>query len=692
MAEPGRPSWLNSKREDGFTWANWYPLVETRAKATIASAFAERSTSRHPWALNDWQNIAAAVNRVMVLFYQMVRHGGANDSPPALDALPSLTVSIEYSGGTRYEFPFNVQDKAEIRGAPRVTVAVPCGSCEDGTELTVTVRFNWKADFHPQLARKGGDHSESEIDESFREPSFSNFVKVELQRQLEIPLDLTSLAPRTGSVEPAEIDELWDLRVKISDFLRRFLKCFAAGNDGALHPFLVFLLSPHGLECPEIARRQHVLSGMFGYRYVLDGGQEQFLSTLSLPSGRDPVAVLRENYVSFPHGQCSRVFLAGRAAKPFPAEIHSKASPEPLEEVETQILRDSTLMELPVYGTYRMWRPNAPDGPELILCVCLQNPSEAISSSRHPIWSAIEVPEVLAPPPNSNYGPGEAQLVREFGQKLVIRHTAPGMALTVGQSMVYSSRVMQELQAEAVLAAASGFTVLIQGDTGTGKELVAQAIHDRSSRRARPFVIADCGSSPDELVNSYLFGHKKGSFTGAIAERKGKFEEAHRGTIFLDEIGKMPLEAQRKLLRAIGEGLIEPLGADKPSRVDVRVIAASNKDLATLVADGLFLEDLLYRLNTVVLNIPPLAERREDVPLLARHFLAMYSEGKTKRFTQEAIRWMTDDYPWPGNVRQLQSLVKRAIAMCPSIDIEDSWLRANADKVYRNLQSTMGAS
>jgi DNA-binding NtrC family response regulator len=214
-------------------------------------------------------------------------------------------------------------------------------------------------------------------------------------------------------------------------------------------------------------------------------------------------------------------------------------------------------------------------------------------------------------------------------------------------------------------AAASNIPVLIEGESGVGKELIARAIQGESERAGKPFVVVNCGALPENLVESILFGHEKGSFTGAVDKRLGKFQEADGGTLFLDEIGELPLDAQVKLLRALQEGEVDPVGSKRPVKVDIRLISATNRDMIQLVRDGKFREDLYYRLNVFPVWVPPLRERLDDVPELAQHFLARFAAEEGKRIgaiNEDAIR-LLKTYPWPGNVRQLENAVFRAVVL-----------------------------
>jgi formate hydrogenlyase transcriptional activator len=222
--------------------------------------------------------------------------------------------------------------------------------------------------------------------------------------------------------------------------------------------------------------------------------------------------------------------------------------------------------------------------------------------------------------------------------------------------------------------------VLILGETGTGKELVARALHRRSARAAGPFVSVNCAAIPRELIASELFGHEKGAFTGATQRRLGRFELAHGGTIFLDEVGELPMETQVALLRVLQERELERVGGSAPVRVDVRVVAATNRDLSAAIEAGAFRSDLFYRLNVFPLTIPALRERTEDVPLLVEYFIARYARkaGKTIRRVNRRTLDQLRSYPWPGNVRELQNVIERSVILTEGDEftVDESWLSA----------------
>jgi len=265
------------------------------------------------------------------------------------------------------------------------------------------------------------------------------------------------------------------------------------------------------------------------------------------------------------------------------------------------------------------------------------------------------------------------QLIRKAGEKARLRTENQALRLRLERlnrtsGIVTEDASMKKLLATLDRAAASDLPVLVEGESGTGKELVARAAHERSPRFAQAFVPLNCAALPESLLESELFGHEKGAFTGAVQAKPGLFEIAHRGTLFLDEIGEIAAALQAKLLRAVELGEIQRVGATRPVRFDVRIVSATNLDLQKAVREGRFREDLYFRLNGVTLKLPPLRERPKDIALLAAHFLAAASAGR-KSLSRAALRKL-ESYPWPGNVRELQMVIKRAAVLARSDVLE----------------------
>ena len=244
----------------------------------------------------------------------------------------------------------------------------------------------------------------------------------------------------------------------------------------------------------------------------------------------------------------------------------------------------------------------------------------------------------------------------------LVAEVLSGRVALQAHDMVGDSEAMRRVYSRIVKVAPSDCTVLISGETGTGKELAARAIHQNSRRARRPFVAINCAALTESLLESELFGHERGAFTGAVVQKKGKLEVADGGTVFLDEIGELAPALQSKLLRALQHHEFERVGGTRTIKVDVRVIAATNRDLAAAVAAGTFRQDLWYRLNVVSLTMPPLRDRRADIPVLAAHFAAKYGRGRAVSLSAEAVAVLTA-HDWPGNVRELENAIERAVVL-----------------------------
>ncbi|MFA5027165.1 MAG: sigma-54 dependent transcriptional regulator, partial [Candidatus Methylomirabilota bacterium] len=272
-------------------------------------------------------------------------------------------------------------------------------------------------------------------------------------------------------------------------------------------------------------------------------------------------------------------------------------------------------------------------------------------------------------------------------QRLTQENRALRQSLESRYEIVGESAALQALRAQIQSAAPSHGRVLIRGESGTGKELIARAIHGKSLRAQHPFVEVNCAAIPDELIESELFGHERGAFTGATTKRRGKFEAADGGTIFLDEVGDMSLKTQAKVLRVLQEQTFERVGGSETLTVDVRVIAASNKDLEEEIQKGTFREDLFYRLNVIPFEVPPLRERKEDILQLAAHFLRLFCAeyGKREKRISPEGQQLLLQHPWPGNVRELRNVMERLVIMVPLETIR-------ADDVGPSLRVRLGAA
>ena len=272
----------------------------------------------------------------------------------------------------------------------------------------------------------------------------------------------------------------------------------------------------------------------------------------------------------------------------------------------------------------------------------------------------------------------ELELLREQLYKEKLAPRDEGDRPSMLEEIVGTSAALKAVLSRIIKVAATDSTVLITGETGTGKELVAQAIHRRSDRSSRAFVSVNCAAIPRELIASELFGHEKGAFTGATQQRLGRFELASGGTLFLDEVGELLPETQIALLRVLQEHAFDRVGGSRPIRTDVRVIAATNRDLQAATSGGSFRRDLFYRLHVFPIEIPPLRERKEDILLLVDYFIDRYARkaGKSIRIVDKKTLRLLESYPWPGNIRELQNVIERSVILCESdtFSIDESWL------------------
>lgn len=345
-----------------------------------------------------------------------------------------------------------------------------------------------------------------------------------------------------------------------------------------------------------------------------------------------------------------------------------------LEEIQA-IVSDQNMPEMDGVEFVQRMQKMAPDIPVIIMTAYASIDS-AIEATRLGAFAYLSKPFKLT---EFEVTLQKAMHLRELKKENQSLRQSVKEGWKFGQ-IIGKSRVMLEVFQTIEKVAPAQSTVLVTGDSGTGKELVARAIHDRSRRKDKPFVAINCTAIPENLLESELFGHIKGSFTGAIADKKGLFEEADGGTLFLDEIGDLDLSLQAKLLRVLQEKKIKPVGANKEKTVDVRVITATHKNLQKAIGDQLFREDLYYRLSVLPIQLPPLRQRREDIPLLANHFLKKYSSinnSSVKSFSTKAMHELIN-FPWNGNVRELENVIERLTVLGTGEVVESTHLEAGA--------------
>lgn len=482
------------------------------------------------------------------------------------------------------------------------------------------------------------------------------------------------ICPREGyGIEPAQLDaeRLWDLRVRFTLFLKRF--CSAYDTNGILDPFTVFLLRPRTASTL-VKAEQRWGTGLMGYRYALDQGQieaaldrfgnDEHLQAL-FGEGR-----LDALFLGYGVGMCGEVFWKGRAITR-PATLNELAMRYPAQEVgehlkkfEQSILNDRVLLEVPVYYVGRLAGEEVVDGPSVVVTVaikteeCGRQPGgqhSALSQSRPTLDRA------------------EAGVIAEMAQRLMVRQVVGRSRLTA-DIIVGASDTISTVRRNAVKFAPKDSVVLITGETGTGKNVVASALHQYSGRPADVFVAINCAGLDHSLLESELFGHVRGAFTGAETDRAGVFEVASGGTLFLDEIGELPLATQAKLLRVLEDKVVVRKGSTAPIKTNFRLVVATNKDLVAMVKAGAFREDLYFRIRQLQIHVPPLRDRSEDIRSLVPYFLEKKCKDRAVPSISDAAWNKLLECKWPGNVRQLQYLLNSIIDQYDDEVIDESML------------------
>lgn len=377
--------------------------------------------------------------------------------------------------------------------------------------------------------------------------------------------------------------------------------------------------------------------------------------------------------------------LQDEGYRPLVAESGEEGLSRVREEIPDLILLDIWMPGIDGLETLRLIREDFPE--QLVIMMSGHGTIEtAVKATKLGAYDFIEKPLSLE----------KVLLSVENAFKinqLVLENRSLKQKIAKENDMIGQSEAIRSLKEQIAIAAPTSGWVLITGENGTGKELVARATHNLSRRQDKPFVEVNCAAIPEELIESELFGHEKGAFTGATAMRKGKFDQAHEGTLFLDEIGDMSLKTQAKILRILQERRFERVGGQRTIEVDVRVIAATNKDLEEEIEQGNFRQDLYYRLNVLPFHVPPLRERREDIPLLTQHFLAHFcgQEGRRiKTIAPDALEVLMN-YSWPGNIRELKNLVERLVIMVQDETISLAHLPESV-QVTSSTGTTFGGS
>jgi Sigma-54 interaction domain len=648
----GRPSWFSHWLPYGR-----YNLLQLRARAILAAAFAEGSYRYHPSGDADWQPIARAVRRIASLYIQ-AKAVALHDNADAAD-LPPMKFAVRYGADTSPPWakqfgPWRNSDQDPQLTIPFTSLGREINGEQEYRSSTLQIFYNEKS-----VPEECG-----------------TFLRCELEYQLNCHRVMLDIQQRPGMAEriPESLSErLWDLRIRVSDFLRRFVSCYRLDLNASPRwpdPFLVFFVSSR----KSALTPGHIRSGLFGHSYIIDQGQREYLQA------RGFSAKIFNEYLPFPDGLCTEVYLSGECGIRSIKDVFTEygegiiARDGELKKLEETLLNNRTLLEMPIYHTGIGDHDSDPDGPEYILCIAVPGGSDgdatdtAVAQNGASVEAtgsekrALQLDAMLEAPRGSGFQRGECQVVVEMGKRLVARYLTIRSGTTATTiPLVGRSDAIRNVHRLIEAAAKTPATVLILGETGTGKELAARALHYLSTRNAEVFVPVNCANISVDTAESELFGHKKGSFTGANDDHCGLFESAHGGTIFLDEVGELDPKCQAKLLRVLDQREVLPKGETRPRKIDVRVIAATHRDLRAVQAENTFREDLFHRLNVFPIKMPPLRERKEDIEILLHHFLDIFARdyGKVINISEEATAILKEE-DFPGNVRDLRNRIERA--------------------------------